>query len=463
VVERTVKAVNYQYRSGQTRIDFAGTVLLPEAKGEALVESKTGRTQIDAKFSRVAAPTRFGREYLTYVLWAITPEGHPKNLGEIVGDSGDHAHLNVTTDLQSFGMIVTAEPYSAVRQPSDVVVMENVVRPDTMGSSEPIRAKVELLPRGSYTFTRSGPEIVTEGPKVSAARYESLVAIYQAQNAVQIARSQGADQYAADTFARAESQLADARRLEQQKGGRNAVVTAARQAAQTAEDARAIAVVKKQETELTEARSLVAKERERRETAERAARQAQAQPQAQTSEQPVETASLLPAAAKPAPDPSQIPVPPPPVREPETRKGEKSEVRVQLMQHMNVFFTTVDTPRGLMITLHDRDFRGAALDPAISARLANLAAMLAAHPELRVEVDGHGEQFSNERAAAVRDTMLRAGMLLRDVTSQGLGTSRPVAAPTSATGREQNRRVEIVVTGESIGTLAHWDRTYNVR
>jgi outer membrane protein OmpA-like peptidoglycan-associated protein len=463
VVERTVKAVNYQYRSGQTRIDFAGTVLLPEAKGDALVESKTGRTQIDAKFSRVAAPTRFGREYLTYVLWAITPEGHPKNLGEIVGDSGDHAHLSVTTELQSFGMIVTAEPYSAVRQPSDVVVMENVVRPDTMGSSEPIRAKVELLPRGSYTFTRSGPEIVTEGPKVSAARYESLVAIYQAQNAVQIAQSQGADQYAADTLARAESQLADARRLEQEKGGRNAVVTAARQAAQTAEDARAIAVVKKQETELTEARSLVAKERDRREAAERAARQAQAQPQIQASEQPVETASVPPAAAKQALDPSQIPVPPPPVREPETRKGEKSEVRVQLMQYMNVFFTTTDSPRGLMITLHDRDFRGAALDPAISARLANLAAMLAAHPELRVEVDGHGEQFSNERAAAVRDTMLRAGMLPRDVTSQGLGVTRPLVAPTSATGREQNRRVEIVVTGESIGTLAHWDRTYNVR
>src|SRR5690349_20935723 len=128
VIERTVKAVNYQYRGGQTQIDFAGTVLLPQSKGEALVESKAGRTEIDAKFSRVAAPTRFGREYLTYVLWAITPEGHAKNLGEVLADASDRAHLLVTTDLQAFGMIVTAEPYSAVRQPSDVVVMENMVR-----------------------------------------------------------------------------------------------------------------------------------------------------------------------------------------------------------------------------------------------------------------------------------------------------------------------------------------------
>src|SRR5947209_20475861 len=140
VIERTVKAVNYQYRGGQTRIDFAGTVLLPEAKGEAIVESKSGRTEIDAKFSRVATPARFGAEYLTYVLWAITPEGHAKNLGEVLADGGDHAHLKVTTDLQAFGMIVTAEPYSAVRQPSDVVVMENEIRPDTVGKIEFIQA-----------------------------------------------------------------------------------------------------------------------------------------------------------------------------------------------------------------------------------------------------------------------------------------------------------------------------------
>ena len=467
VVERTVKAVNYQYRGGQTRIDFAGTVLLPQAKGEATVESKSGRTEIDARFSRVAAPTRFGREYLTYVLWAITPEGHAKNLGEVLADAGDRAHLAVTTDLQAFGMIVTAEPYAAVRQPSDVVVMENIVRPDTMGSTEPIQAKFELLPRGTYTYTRPANEPVAEGPKVSVDRYDSLVSIYQAQNAVQIARSQGADQYAADTIAKADGLLADARRLEQQRAGRSAVVTAARQAAQTAEDARAIAIKRKQETELAEARATAAEERGRREAAERAARQAQIQASQQQSkiaeervQQEQAEAAAAPSILKPPPEPAQIPTPAPPAREPEVRK---SEVRVQLMQSMNSYFTTNDSPRGLMITLHDRDFRGAALDPAISARLANLAAMIAAHPGLRIQVDGHGEEFSSERAAAVRDTLIRAGMLSRDVSAQGFGTSRPLVSNASNSGREQNRRVEIVVTGDSIGTLAHWDRSYPVR
>ena len=154
VVERTVKAVDYQYRNGPTRIDFRGTVLLPQAKGEATVESKKGRTEIEVKFNHVEAPTRFGPEYLTYVLWAITPEGHAKNLGEVLPGSSDNAAMHVTTDLQGFGMIVTAEPYSAVRQPSDVVVLENEIRPDTVGHVELVQAKYELMPRGQYTYLK---------------------------------------------------------------------------------------------------------------------------------------------------------------------------------------------------------------------------------------------------------------------------------------------------------------------
>jgi len=136
VVERSLKAINYKYRSLPTRVDFRGTVLMPAAKGEALVESKRGRTEIDAKLANIAEPQRFGREYLTYVLWAITPEGRPHNLGEIMPDSLNKAKVSVTTDLQAFGLIVTAEPYSAVRRPSDVVVAENMVRDDTVGKIE---------------------------------------------------------------------------------------------------------------------------------------------------------------------------------------------------------------------------------------------------------------------------------------------------------------------------------------
>ena len=239
VIERSVKAVSYQYLGGQTQVDFAGTVLLAQAKGTAIVESKSGRTQIGARFSNLAAPNRFGGEYLTYVLWAITPDGHAKNLGEVLTNSADRGHLSITTDLQAFGMIVTAEPYSAVRLPSDVVVLENVVRADTIGRIEPIQAKYELLPRGQYTYTpQEGPP--AQGAKVSMSRYESLLQIYQAQNAVQIARAQGADKYAADTLAKAEHLLAEARQMEERHAGRSSVVTLAREAAQTAEDARAI-------------------------------------------------------------------------------------------------------------------------------------------------------------------------------------------------------------------------------
>jgi outer membrane protein OmpA-like peptidoglycan-associated protein len=460
VVERTVKAVNYQYRGGQSRIDFAGTVLLPEAKGEAVVECKAGRTEIDAKFSHVVAPARFGREYLTYVLWAITPVGHAKNLGEVLADAGDHAHLMVTTDLQAFGMLVTAEPYSAVRQPSDVVVMENVVRPDTIGKSEPIQARYELLPRGAYTFDRSAAPSA-EGPKVSMDRYESLLAIYQAQNAVQIARSQGAAQYAADTLTKAESLLAEARQMEERRLGRSAVVTAARQAAQTAEDARAIARQRARDTELAQAKAEVAQERERREEAERAAREAHIQ----ADEQRARADAALNAPRAPQvvlPPPQQTPqverspivqAPPP---APDARK---TEARLRLMHRMNSYFPTTDTPRGLVVTLHDHDFRGPALDPAIAARLANLASMIAGHRGLNIEVEGHGEQISSARAAEVRDTLLRGGLPTATVTARGYGMSRPLAPGNTP----QNRRVEIVVSGDAIGTLATWDRSYPLR
>ena len=193
VIERTVKSVNYQYRSGPIPIDFRGTVLLPEAKGQAIVESKAGRTEMDAHLEHLKPPTRFGPEYLTYVMWAVTPQGHAKNLGEVLPGHSDKASLRITTDLPAFGLIVTAEPYAAVRQPSDVVVMENEIRPETVGQIEPINAKYELLPRGQYTYTVPSDMVAAEGngAKVPMDQYESLLQVYQAQNAVQIAKAAG--------------------------------------------------------------------------------------------------------------------------------------------------------------------------------------------------------------------------------------------------------------------------------
>src|SRR5262249_43955808 len=239
VVERTTRAVNYQYRSGPTLIDFRGTVLMPKAKGQAMVESRQGRTEIDAHVDHVLPSQRYGREYLTYVLWAISPEANPHTLGELVPGSSDKASLRVTTDLQAFAMIVTAEPYSAVRQPSDVVVLENQIREDTAGTSVPVNAKYELLPRGEYTWHISD-SLPAEfaGPKVSMNDYEALLEVYQAQNAIGIAGAANAAKYAPGTFERAQQLLTEAQQLQTTKGEFRRVVERAREAAQTAEDAR---------------------------------------------------------------------------------------------------------------------------------------------------------------------------------------------------------------------------------
>jgi hypothetical protein len=242
VVARTVKAVNYGHRTVPTKVDLRGTVLAPEARGEARVESKRGAVEIEVQVSRLDAPGRFGNEYLTYVLWAITPEGRSTNIGELVLDSGNKGKLKVSSDLQAFALIVTAEPYFAVTQPGDVVVMENVIRADTVGKVEAVAARYELMPRGHYTFVRPARDDPqpAAGRKLSMDQYEALHALYQALNAIQIARAAGADREAGDTMRKAEKLYEEARNLQSRNAASREVVTMARQSAQTAEDARAI-------------------------------------------------------------------------------------------------------------------------------------------------------------------------------------------------------------------------------
>ena len=257
VVGRTTKAVNYRRGGVPTPIDFQGTVLMPDSKGSAWVKANKGSTEIKARFKKLPAPTRFGREYLTYVLWAITPEGRATNLGEIITDNDDESKLNVTSDLQSFAMIVTAEPYFSVTQPSDVVVMENSVRPDTMGRVEMVDASFELLKRGEYAYDTAAAQQASSGKreKLPMHRYEALVAIYQAQNAVQIAQSLGAERLAAQSYAKAAHLLQTARHYYDHEGDSKSVIQTARQAAQTAEDARLITIAKQERETAAEARA----------------------------------------------------------------------------------------------------------------------------------------------------------------------------------------------------------------
>ncbi len=243
VTQSTIKAVNYEHRGGPTKIDFRGTVLMPLAKGEAKVESKRGATSIDMKLDGLEPPTRFGPEYLTYVLWAITPEGRPVNVGELVADASNKARVKVTTRLQAFGLLVSAEPYYAVTEPSNLVVAENVVRPDTAGKAEQIDVKYELLPRREIARVSLGPPaMIPAGEKVPLDEYAAILELYQARNAVQIARSAGADRYAADTLSRAEQLLQQAESYRSSRAGSKKTVAAAKEAAQAAEDARTIAM-----------------------------------------------------------------------------------------------------------------------------------------------------------------------------------------------------------------------------
>lgn len=238
VISRTTKAINYGHSTIPTKIDFAGTVLLPDAKGGATVENKRGSTLINAHFSGLESPQRFGASYLTYVLWAISPDGRAQNLGEVFTGTRDKGKLTASSNLQAFALIVTAEPHYSVSQPSDAVVMENIVRRDTIGKVEEVTATYELLPRKSFVYDKDAYK-PHDGPMVSREEYDSLVAIYQAQNAVQIAESQGASKYAPERLSRARQLLSEAQGYS--KSQKKQAISIAREATQVAEDARRIA------------------------------------------------------------------------------------------------------------------------------------------------------------------------------------------------------------------------------
>jgi len=476
VVQRQVNAVNYQYRSGPTKIDFRGTVLMAQAGGDATVESKRGRTEIIAKLHHVAAPSRFGREYLTYVLWAISPEGSPHNLGEIVPNGSDKATVSVTTDLQAFGMIVTAEPYAAVRQPSDVVIMENEVRPDTVGRVQPISAKYELMPRGHYTWN-VGQEPEPNAPKVSMRQYEAITHVYQAENAIGIARSANAAQYAPNTLAEAEAMLAEARRLQSSKADTSLISQSARAAAQTAEDARLIAERRAQVQDLNAARTTAAAAEQQKLEAQAEAQQAKAeataariqldserearrQAEAQAAEQ--RALAVQPSAA---PSADRIVIPPPaPGRE---DADQKTLVRMRLLEDLNGILPARDTPRGLLLTVPDQGFSGSALSSDYLNRLGRVAARLSSEPGLRVAVEGNSDSAqlaatAQKRAYEVRDALTRAGVSASSIDAQGLGASRLLTTTATESGRLANRRVEIVISGAPIGDMAIWDHTYSI-
>jgi outer membrane protein OmpA-like peptidoglycan-associated protein len=464
VVARTTRAVNYRHRSGSTKVDFRGTALMPEAKGVASVNSKQGRIEIDAKMEHLRSATQFGPEYLTYVLWAITPEGRPKNLGEVLLN-GDDSKLDVTTDLQTFGLIVTAEPYFAVTQPSDVVVMENFIREDTLGTIETIEAKYELLQRGQYVLNVNPSEL-----RPIPLDRKTPLELYEARNAIRIARWTGAERYAPDVFQRAQESLQNAEDQLTGKVGKKTVAQNSREAAQTAEDARLITIRRMEDERLAEERLSAAQREEdarakaSESDAERAAAErekAKAQADAERANKEKTEAEAARAAAIAQQQTAQE----------ETEKArlataqaeqEKVQLREQLRQQLNLILETRETARGLIVNMSDVLFDSGkyTLKPGAREKLAKISGIILAHPGLKLAVEGHtdsvgGDEFnqrlSEQRASAVRDYLVQQGVAQDSISARGFGKTLPVATNDTPAGRQQNRRVELVVSGDVIG------------
>ena len=514
VVSRSVQAINYKHRGGATKIDFAGTSLMPLANGQAKVESKKGYIEIEVEFGNLQAPTTFGNEYLTYILWAISPEGRAVNLGEILVGDNRRSKVDVTTDLQAFALVVTAEPYYAVRQPSNVVVIENVVRADTKGTFETVDTKYELLERGGYIPTgyRFDPVVLNTRLPLE---------FFEARNALRIARSEGAETYANDTYQHAVQLMDQVDGYATDKHtDRKAMIAVAREAVQTAEDARAITVKKidqerldnerqaaadaqiqtqaqaddatrlKERAQHDQARAEFAKERAESDTAKAQAAKAQAESdtaraqadaakaqadsdraRSDMADSQAASANALSAAqadaeqSRLAAQRAQLSA--------QQAETDKAAMRARLSEQLNRILQTRDSARGLIVSMSDVLFDTGkySLKPGAREKLAKVAGILLAYPGLNIEVGGYtdnvggdsmNQTLSENRARSVRDYLVQQGVATNSVSARGFGNTLPVASNGSSAGRQQNRRVELLVSGEAIGNPVN-EQTGSVR
>lgn len=493
VVSRSVQAVNYQHRGGATKLDFAGTDLMPSANGQAKVESKKGYIEIEVEFGNLQKPTTFGPEYLTYILWAISPEGRAINLGEVLVGSNNRSKLDVTTDLQAFALVVTAEPYYAVRQPSNVVVIENVVRADTKGTTEALSTKHDFLERGGYIPSGYRFDPVVPDTKLPLEYFE-------ARNALRIAESEGADRYARGSYQHAVRLMNNADEYAlQSHAPQKQLIAVAREVVQTAEDARAIAVQKMDEERLANERQAAAdtqaktqgqaddatrqKEQAQSDRADAQAAKAQAESDAAKARTAAEDAQSETAKAKADMANSQAASADAiAAAQAEAEKArlatlqaqqatqqaeaEKAAMRTRLSAQLNAVLQTRDSARGLIVSMSDVLFDTGkySLKPGAREKLAKVAGILLAYPGLNIEVGGYtdnvggdamNQTLSENRAGSVRDYLVNQGVASNSVSAKGFGNSLPVASNDNSAGRQQNRRVELLVSGEAIGNAVN--------
>lgn len=486
VVERSTTAVSYRHRSGWTKVDLHGTPLAPESFGHADVNSRPGYIEVKTEMKHLQAAWRYGPEYLTYVLWAITPEGRAKNLGEVVLNGDGDSHLDVTTDLQAFALIVTAEPYFGVTQPSDVVAMENIIRDDTQGKFEQTSVKYDLLKRGAYV-ANVAPGVF----KPVAIDSKTPLQLLEAQNAVEISQVAGAQNYAADSFQKSVDLLHQAEAYQLRNAGSKPVIMTSREAVQTAETARILALKRQQDEEVAREKQAAADRQAAAEaqaaadrtaadqarsqadaSAHQAARdrvaadQARAQAelarsQAQQERTAAEQAKAEALAQHQAADQARAEA-----QEADrlrvTAEQSQQQLRQQLLAQLNMILETRDSARGLIVNISDVlfDFGKYTLRQGAREKLAKVAGIVLAHPGLKLETDGFtdsigGDAFnlklSEQRADSVRAYLIEQGVSPDNVAAKGFGKANPVASNDTDAGRQQNRRVEMIVSGDIIG------------
>jgi len=462
VISRTTKAVGYEVGGGATKLIFVGTTAAPEASGEAKVDAKKAGTDIDLKVKGMPQPTTLGAEFLTYVLWTITPDGNTTNLGEIPIDKNGNGKLSVTAQSQTFAMIVTAEPYFAVELPSELVVLENDTKKNTKGKIYPDN-NYQLMKRSQYAKLGNPLALAPDLKKVPLDMYE-------ARNAVDIAKSQKAEQYAPEVFAKATSSLQMAENSLSSGAEKPQIITNARQTIQFAEDARALSA-QRQEAERVQkekdaaaaaaaaeaaAKAKAEADAEAKRQAElTAAREAQMKAEAEAKAAQQRAAAAAEQAALQAKEQA--------AREEAARaQAQTAALRAQLLKQLNEVLQTTDTPRGLVVNMADVLFETNkyALSQDAQLKLAKLSGIIQAHPGLNLAIEGYTDttgtpdynlKLSQQRADAVRDFLVTQGLPADTITSKGLGQADPVADNSTAAGRKLNRRVEIIVSGEVIG------------
>lgn len=457
---KSVQAIGYEVGAGGTKVNLMPTDLMAQASGEAKVEIKTkaGTANIEVNVKNLQPATSLGVEFLTYEVWVVTPDGRTGNIGELLLNKNGDGKLNATAPAQTFSLIVTAEPYYAVRIPSEMVVLQSAARKDTKGKIFPV-SEYKLMRRAQYQ-KMGNPLALSLDPKIP-------LQVYEARNSVEVAKSRDAAKYAPEIFSKAEASLKMLENDQAAKASNNALISAAKQTIQFSEDARALSVARQEAERIANEKAAAAAKAKSEAEQKAAVQAAEAKRIADANAAAAkEKADAEMADAKRKAD-AEIAAQEQARKLAEEQKlaaeREKQELRAKLLEQFNRVLPTTDTPRGLVVNMGDVLFDTGKSDLRTGAQvaLAKLTGIVLNYPTLKLAIEGYtdstgSEEFnqtlSDKRASNVMNYLVAQGLSASSLSSQGFGENNPVADNNTAQGRQANRRVEIVVSGEVIGT-----------